>query len=193
MQVRREHKKLKILQTVQKDLALIGYNAQAQPFNGKQIKHGFKSILGNFLQLVYLIRIAKTPSELMVSVFMAGVATLVFISFVSTVQKMPKIFYLIDEIEKIINKSKLPILEHCSNWIWILCEFVKKIGLKHPEARTTYENTNRLAEKCSKIIYFLIVKISVPSLVLPKAAFGYFLYFTTDANRDAFELSIPVW
>lgn len=110
MQVRRKLENMKILHTVRKDLALIGYNANAQPFNGKQMEHGFKGVLGNILQLLYLIRIAETPAELMVAIFMSSVASLVLISFVSTAQKMPKIFYLIDEVEKIINKRELLIL-----------------------------------------------------------------------------------
>lgn len=106
MPKRSKSKRMKIFQTVQRDMALIGYKADEQPFNIKQIEHGFKSIFCGTLELVYLIFVAETPKEYLVSIFMTSVGFLVFISFLNTVQKMPKIFYLIDEVEAIINESK---------------------------------------------------------------------------------------
>lgn len=63
----------------------------------------------------------------------------------------------------------------------------------HPVARPMYERTNQQAENYSKIIYFLIVYVSAPSFVLPKAMLSYFLYFTTDLGFEAFEMPIPQW
>lgn len=56
-----------------------------------------------------------------------------------------------------------------------------------------YEKTNRQIEVVSKITHFVMVKISAPLFVLPKALLCYFLYFTTDLGSNAFELSIPTW
>lgn len=91
-------------------MALIGYSADQQPFNMKQMNLAFASILSCAVQLAYLILIAETLKEIMVSIFMTMVAFLVFISFVSTVLKMPKLFYFVDEVEKIVNESELFIL-----------------------------------------------------------------------------------
>lgn len=55
------------------------------------------------------------------------------------------------------------------------------------------DETNELVEKLSKIIDFLIVRVSVPGSLLPKAIFCLFIYFTTDLGHDAFKLSIPLW
>lgn len=74
--------------------------------------------------------------------------------------------------------------------------FVKtypNLGLEHTSPKIMYEKTNQLAEKISEILYFLIVKVSVPGLVLPRAALSYFVYYTTDARSDAFQLPIPTW
>lgn len=97
---------MKILETVQKDLAFIGYHATVEPFNEKHMKFCFASVLGNILHLVYLIFVAETPTELMVAAFMASVAFLVLISFFSTAKKIPKIFHLIEDVEKIVNSSE---------------------------------------------------------------------------------------
>lgn len=55
------------------------------------------------------------------------------------------------------------------------------------------EKTNELVEKLCKLAYVVIVKVAVPGVIVPKTLASYFAYFTTDANRDAFELSIPMW
>lgn len=56
-----------------------------------------------------------------------------------------------------------------------------------------YEKTNRFTENISKIIQTVVVHISVPGFVLPKAFYSYFMYFTTELGADAFELPIPTW
>ena len=42
-------------------------------------------------------------------------------------------------------------------------------------------------------MHILIVKISVPGFVLPKAIISFFLYFTTDSGNDSFLLPLPTW
>lgn len=55
------------------------------------------------------------------------------------------------------------------------------------------EKTNELVEKWCKLAYFIVVKVAVLGLIMPKTLASYFIYFTTDAKQDAFELSIPMW
>lgn len=189
--------RMKILQTIRHDLALIGYSANQHPYNIQQLEHGFKSTLAAAMQCVYLFFIAETSKEFIDSTFMATVAILVLISFVSTAQKTTIIFNFIDEVEKIANNSEFRI-NFCSNSICPIIvednsQFIKITGLHHPKSKKMYEKTNRLAEKCSKIICFLIMKMSIPGFVLPKAIFSYFRYFTTDAGPNAFELPILAW
>lgn len=99
-------KKMKIFQIVQNDLASIGYRANESPLNNDILSYGFKNISFTICGLVYLCRIAETPEEFMDSIFVITVGILVFISFVSTVQKMATIFIFIDETEKFINGSE---------------------------------------------------------------------------------------
>lgn len=56
--------------------------------------------------MMYLLRVAKKPIEFIEGISIVAVAILIFISFMSTVWKMAKIFNNIDEIEKITNESK---------------------------------------------------------------------------------------
>lgn len=58
---------------------------------------------------------------------------------------------------------------------------------------TIFAETNQFIEKASKIGFFVVMQISLPGLVLPKALFCYFQYFTTDLANGAFELSLPMW
>lgn len=78
----------------------------------------------------------------------------------------------------------------------LMLKFTKiqnSIGLKYSKSKKMYEKTNRLVEKWCKIAYFVIVKMSVPGFILPKALVSLFIYYTTDSGPDAFELPIPVW
>lgn len=67
------------------------------------------------------------------------------------------------------------------------------LGLKYPRSKAMYEKTNRLVEKISKFISFVIVYVSIPAFVLPKAIYCLFIYYTTDLGPDSFELPIPTW
>lgn len=171
--------KMKIFQNVQKNLAFIGYSENQRPFKNRQLIFAFLSAWSIMAQFIYLFCIADTQKEFMEALFMTVASILIYISFLSTVLEMKTIFLLIDVVEKLINKSELFILSTFET----STEFFK----------TLYERTNQLAEKCSEIVYFLIVSVSVPGFVLPKAILSYFLYFTTDLGSEAFETPIPIW
>lgn len=48
-------------------------------------------------------------------------------------------------------------------------------------------------EKLSELVDLVVVKFSVPCLILPKAIVSYYLYFTTGFRSDAFDLPLPMW
>lgn len=66
-------------------------------------------------------------------------------------------------------------------------------GASYPTAITIYIKTDKLNEQLSKIIYFAIVKVSSPYLVMPKFIHSFHVYFTTDLRNNAFTLPIPTW
>lgn len=67
------------------------------------------------------------------------------------------------------------------------------LGIKHSESKQLYDKTDRQIEMMSKIAYFVMVTLSVPLIIGPKALISYYKYFTTDLGPDAFEQSMPVW
>lgn len=98
---------MKVYQTVQKNLSLMGYSPDKRPFNKKQIKIGVEMALCIGLHIMYLVHVASTPREYMEAIFQTSVVILIFISFISTVLKMDIIFIFIDKIEILVNDSKL--------------------------------------------------------------------------------------
>lgn len=67
------------------------------------------------------------------------------------------------------------------------------LGSKNPPSKVLYDKTNGKIEKWSKILYFLMVKLTPMSWLLPKVIISLFLYFTTDLGNDALELPSPMW
>lgn len=56
-----------------------------------------------------------------------------------------------------------------------------------------FVKANHQVELLSKIVYFLVVNISLPAFLLPLAIHSYFRYFFTDLGNDAFILTVPTW
>lgn len=67
------------------------------------------------------------------------------------------------------------------------------IGLKYPSSQKMYQKNHDMTEKIGKIVGLLMMHISVPVFVMPKAILSYFNYYTTDLGSHAFELTIPIW
>lgn len=97
--------KMIIFQTVQKYLATIGYAANRSPINSDTISNGLAIVVAITCVTVNLC-IANTPREFMDAIFMTAAGILVFISFISTVQKMKTIFTFISKMQTIINEGE---------------------------------------------------------------------------------------
>lgn len=65
--------------------------------------------------------------------------------------------------------------------------------MKLPASKPIYLETHRLVEKICKIMTFVLLNVTVPSFVIPKAILCLSLYFTTDLGPDAFDLPLPLW
>lgn len=66
-------------------------------------------------------------------------------------------------------------------------------GLKYAASEKRFTKINRQVEKMSEIVYFIMVKISVPAILGPKAIHSYYTHFSTDLGADAFESPLPMW
>lgn len=178
-------------QTIQTNLELIGFKRGVPPFNKRQTWCFIEGSISSFLIYVYILHVAKSPKEYMAGIFLGAVGTLVEISHFSTNLKTKTMFVLIDEIEEVLVESEFWLSFCLSVSLWTIKCLL--LGFKYTELKQLYEKTNRQIEHVSKITHFVMVKISVPVIVLPKALLCYFLYFTTDLGANAFELSIPTW
>lgn len=110
----------------------------------------------------------------------------------STTSKMAKFFDLFDSYEKNYNsKSKFHCVQILQYTIFIhfLLHTKQQLEPKNSKQKGNLEKTNELIELLSKVIHILIVNIGVPGIILPKAIFSFYKYFTTDAQNDAFELA----
>lgn len=66
-------------------------------------------------------------------------------------------------------------------------------GSEIPQLKKIHEKNVQLIEKLSEFIYAALMYITLPGFMLPKAIISYFIYFTTDAGRDAFDLPLETW
>lgn len=66
-------------------------------------------------------------------------------------------------------------------------------GIKHPASKVIYVKIVDLVEKWDRFIQFALLKVTVPSFVLPKYIFCFYMYFSTNMGNDAFELPLPLW
>lgn len=66
-------------------------------------------------------------------------------------------------------------------------------GSKYPASKKLYEKTIERIELISRVIYFLMIYVSVPAFILPKYFLCLYFYFSTDLGPDALELPIPAW
>lgn len=74
-------------------------------------------------------------------------------------------------------------------WIGIV------LGLKNLSSITFYDKINPRVEKWSKIIYFVIAKVTFAVIFLPKILISLYNYFVMnlDGNADSLELPLPMW
>lgn len=70
---------------------------------------------------------------------------------------------------------------------------VSGVHSEDPRVRAICIKADEQNEKISELIYFAIVKVSSPYLVLPSFVYSFYMYFATDSKNDAFILPIPTW
>lgn len=98
---------MKTFQAVRQNLVKIHVSADQRWSDNQLLFHICECIFAIILQCIYLFCVANTPEELMNSIFMTTAAILVFISYLSILLKIAEIFFFMDTIEKIVNKSEL--------------------------------------------------------------------------------------
>lgn len=68
-------------------------------------------------------------------------------------------------------------------------------GLGKAVSKNIYEKSNRLAEKLSKIITTILIKIMYQNSMFPVLIFNFYAYFVMESNEGTFQWSFifPYW
>lgn len=61
------------------------------------------------------------------------------------------------------------------------------------ESAEIYTKANKFIEKWSKVLRLILAGGSTICLTIPFVVYGYFVYFTTDSETDAFYLPFIIW
>lgn len=182
---------LKIFQPALKFLATHGITPQNHPFNWRNLLILVVFVIGLILICSFLFVVASTFKEYTESIYVSSVGILIFSMYLNVIWNKANIFQFIDCWEKIADKSKfLKIfqveIQHC---LFIIIFS----GSKNPSSKAIYVKVVNQVEKLRRFIHFAFLKVTLPCIVLPKNIFCFYIYFTTDAGNDAFELPLPIW
>lgn len=186
---------MQILQTLQKSFDSIGYSRDRAPFNRIVSTNLGRSVPAIIFMWMSLFREARTSQELMESIYFIVASMGNFYSCIATILTRNEMFSLIDCSNDLFNKSeysfnRLNILKEFRHmWIYVTNE----LGLENPTSKAICRKTNHRVEKISKVCVFAMENVMVPCFIIPKTIRSFFIYFSTDLGRDAFDLPIPMW
>lgn len=101
-----------------------------------------------------------------------------------------------DDCERSVGASKLMLwndLIHHQSLEKIMEPVFLFQELKDFKGRPTFEEIIRQTKICSKLLDFVVAKMTPIGLILPKAMVSYSVYTITDSGNDAFELPLQFW
>lgn len=81
-------------------------------------------------------------------------------------------------------------------WIFSNCQLVSLsivLGCEYPDSKDIYGRVNKKNEKWTKMLDFVLLKVTLPGVIMPNFIISYFLYFATDLGSEAFRLPFPKW
>lgn len=200
---------MKIFQVLKKNLAVFGFIPNQQQNNHWKLNVRQKvSLIWHFITLfsyiVFILVDASGIEDNVSAISASTLGTAVFMSFISIIYKNDEIFNVIEnfEYELLLRESCLILIrsrkiDHVATDNFFLLHFHCPLVLAgssiDAKSCEMYEKTVRFVEKLSETMYVVMIKLLLPTLLLPKAILSYFIYFTTDAGSAAFQLPLPTW
>lgn len=102
---------MKLFQTIQKNLPLLGYNRynndnRYHPFNIRRTIATGIYVFGIVSIFIFALHSTNSPAEYMDSIYVLAVLSSIFASYMSTIFKVAPIFDFFDNCEKFCNESK---------------------------------------------------------------------------------------
>lgn len=138
-------------------------------FNTKIVFISFSHCLNCVSYFLFLFYEANTFWDYTNNIYAFSTAILIVTCFTIVIFQMRNLFELIDICEKFVDK------------------------IESQASKAIYDETNRQADKWSKIICLAVAKITPICMVLPQCIISLLVYSTTDLGYDAFELVLPMW
>lgn len=186
---------MKIFQSIRKSFEILGLNP---PNSIKRHSYNARNLITIFVLSVltigtnmFLLFYAKTFKELTDSFYTACSSALTVLSFVNMIPKMRKVYELLENFEKLISKSKE---KHILNiWKKISIGDLSFSGTQNPVSKAIFQETTKQMEKLCEVAHFTMMTISLPCIMYPKLLISFFIYFTNDFDKSAFELPFPMW
>lgn len=102
---------MKFFEIVQKNLTVLGYMRSHDgyhyyPFSMRSLV-AIEFFIGSIISfLIFALHSADSPGEFMDSFYLLAVSLTIFVSYMTTIFKMAKLFDFFDECEKIFDESK---------------------------------------------------------------------------------------
>lgn len=178
----------------QKNLTKMGISKrqsqQAYPFSVKILMEILMLGLNAIVQFIFLVHDASGFRECTESIYMTSIGMVSFVCFASLIFKMTEIYKFVDVADQTVEetKSKLTLIFYRTS------RFQKRIfsELDYPIADGIKESIVQV-EKWSRIIYFLMVKVTTVCGMSPKVIVSLYFFYAKDMGRDAFQLPVPMW
>lgn len=158
--------KLKILEVVQTNFALLGINPH-RPINPNLFIVSTTIIWSHISNCVYLFHVASTFQEYTMSINSTSTTTLFILVYGVFVWKEQELLEFISRFELVLRLN---------------------FRFKDEIIKTT-----EFVEKWSKIIFFAVLYLFPPGTMLPVLVVSFLVYFNTGSGQIAFQLPLAMW
>lgn len=98
---------MQTLLKVQKSFTWIGFDPKLEPFNRRVVQILVITFSAIISLWIYFIRVPDTAQEYMESIFIVSTCTSVFLSFMSAILNMEKLFSFIKGVDEFLTERKL--------------------------------------------------------------------------------------
>lgn len=187
---------LKAFETIQMNLAMAGFDrklaAQSVPLNGKILMCFLLLGPGITFISVHTFNYAETFFEYTQSVYMTTSGIFITMTLIVLILKVQKIFEFINCCNNFINTSKLNFKATQRKYLSSLLITID-FSIEIRGNKINLQQTNQFEEKLSKILFFIMIKLTPAFGILPWFIYVFFVYFTSDLGPEAFKLPFPMW
>lgn len=172
-------------QSVEKTMTTLGINRNRYAFIDRVLIAFYVFCSSSILSCVFFFAEAESFREYTDSIYTLTADIAVTFCFAYIVMNMDQLFQYIDDSRKMVYCRK------CRSLVFIVW-FNFNI-FSESESKAIYVESIEQLEKWSKLIYFVVAKLSPIFWVAPKFLMNLFVYIRTDFDNNALVLPLPMW